>query len=333
MAKIIKLKNGYYATKIYDKRLQKQKQISAPSKTELKEKVAVYLSDITTPSSNMSIKAAIESFITNRTAVASPSTIKGYRQLQRTYYDGIAHYTISGIQSADIQKEINKWSENLSPKTVRNIYGLLITSIKAADPYKRINVTLPQKAVVEYSLPNENDVSSMIKKADRDLKIAILLASIGTLRRGEVCALEYSDINDCSIHVHADMIQNENKEWIVKPIPKNGSSDRYIDFPQAVIDEIGTGEGRILSCNPNALTHRFTRLREQLGINCRFHDLRHYAASIMHAIGVPDQYIMKRGGWKSDSTLKKVYRNTLSEIEKEFSNKTNDYMSKLLISD
>ena len=36
----------------------------------------------------------------------------------------------------------------------------------------------------------------------------------------------------------------------------------------------------------------------------RFHDLRHYAASTMHAIGVPDQYIMQRGGWSSGKTLK-----------------------------
>lgn len=38
----------------------------------------------------------------------------------------------------------------------------------------------------------------------------------------------------------------------------------------------------------------------------RFHDLRYYSASIMHAIGVPDVYIMERGGWSSDKTLKKI---------------------------
>ena len=43
----------------------------------------------------------------------------------------------------------------------------------------------------------------------------------------------------------------------------------------------------------------------------RFHDLRHYAASIMHAIGVPDQYILQRGGWASDNVMKSVYRNVI----------------------
>jgi hypothetical protein len=50
----------------------------------------------------------------------------------------------------------------------------------------------------------------------------------------------------------------------------------------------------------------------------------------MHAIGIPDQYIMERGGWSSDKILKSVYRNTLKEKGKEFSDKTNEYMEKLL---
>ena len=31
----------------------------------------------------------------------------------------------------------------------------------------------------------------------------------------------------------------------------------------------------------------------------------------MHAIGVPDQYILQRGGWASDNIMKSVYRNTI----------------------
>lgn len=49
----------------------------------------------------------------------------------------------------------------------------------------------------------------------------------------------------------------------------------------------------------------------------RFHDLRHYQASILHAMGVPDKYIMERGGWKTDSTLKNIYQHTMSDKRKE----------------
>ena len=41
--------------------------------------------------------------------------------------------------------------------------------------------------------------------------------------------------------------------------------------------------------------------------------LRHYCASIQHALGIPDAYIMQRGGWNSDAVLKQVYRHALSD--------------------
>ena len=53
----------------------------------------------------------------------------------------------------------------------------------------------------------------------------------------------------------------------------------------------------------------------------RFHDLRHYSASIMHAIGILDQYIMASGGWKTDTVLKAVYRNVINDEQKKFTDK------------
>ncbi|SHL20434.1 hypothetical protein SAMN02745136_04351 [Anaerocolumna jejuensis DSM 15929] len=39
---------------------------------------------------------------------------------------------------------------------------------------------------------------------------------------------------------------------------------------------------------------------------------------IMHALNVPDQYIMQRGGWSSDKTLKEVYRGTINDYEQKY---------------
>ena len=61
----------------------------------------------------------------------------------------------------------------------------------------------------------------------------------------------------------------------------------------------------------------------------RFHDLRHYCASIQHAIGIPDAYIMQRGGWGSDGVLKEVYRHAMSDKENEMNTKANDNFNNL----
>ena len=42
----------------------------------------------------------------------------------------------------------------------------------------------------------------------------------------------------------------------------------------------------------------------------------------MHAIDIPDQYIMQRGEWSSDKTLKAIYRGTIEEYMQKFTNMT-----------
>ena len=59
----------------------------------------------------------------------------------------------------------------------------------------------------------------------------------------------------------------------------------------------------------------------------RFHDLRHYSASSMHASGILDQYIMARGGWKTDTVLKAVYRNVINDEQKKFTDKIKSHFT------
>lgn len=53
------------------------------------------------------------------------------------------------------------------------------------------------------------------------------------------------------------------------------------------MDRICTKSGHIVNLTSNQITQQFGRKLKQLDIpRFRFHDLSHYAASIMHAIGV-----------------------------------------------
>lgn len=60
----------------------------------------------------------------------------------------------------------------------------------------------------------------------------------------------------------------------------------------------------------------------------RFHGLRHYVASIMHAIGVPDQYIMQ-WEWTTDGVMKRVYRNTIDRETAKQTQKINSHFQRL----
>ena len=324
MAKATKLPSGNWRVLVYAN--GHRKSFTAPTKKEAEYQASQWLMS-ETESEDATIKDAIERFINNRSAINSPTTILAYRSMQKNCFSEIENKNISKIKSEDIQKFINNLSKDYSPKYVKNAYGLLRASIQALNPNKPINVRLPQSKPIEYRLPTDEDIKKLLETADNELRLAIMLAAMGTLREGEVCALQYEDIKGNTIHVHQNMIF-EGKKYIIKDIPKTQSSDRYITYPKNVIKEIGKGEGLIFQSNPKAICNRYRRLvkRCNLDISTRFHDLRHYAASAMHAMGIPDQYIMEVGGWKSDTVLKSVYRNTLDDRRKEFEEIRNKYM-------
>lgn len=43
---------------------------------------------------------------------------------------------------------------------------------------------------------------------------------------------------------------------------------------------------------PNGIAKEFSKLSEKFRIACSFHGLRHYYASIMDALGIPENYQM-----------------------------------------
>lgn len=308
---------------------------TAPTRKEAEYLAMQFLMSEREKNDHIKVGHAIDKYIEHRSAILSPSTIRGYRTIQRNNIDAIADMRVEDVTSEDIQRFINLLSQSLSAKTVRNVFGLVKSAILAVEPFKPINVRLPQKEVANRRIPTDAEVKRLLEesKSDEYLYKAILLASIGTLRRGEVCALTYEDIIGNVIHVHSDMVADENHQYAIKPMPKTSTSDRYIELSDDIIKELGTGTGRIVPITPNALGARYRVLCAKLDMNFRFHDLRHYAASIMHAIGIPDQYIMQRGGWKTDDILKSVYRNVLEDKKNEFSQKTNSYMDNLLPKD
>lgn len=125
----------------------------------------------------------------------------------------------------------------LKPKTIRNYYGFVSAVLVNAG----INVRpprLPQKERPEIYIPDEATVRKLLQIVEgTELEIPVMLAAFGPLRRGEICALSMDDIKDGVCHVHHDLAQNADGEWVMKA-PKTYSSDRYIELPDFVADAI-----------------------------------------------------------------------------------------------
>lgn len=281
----------------------------------------------------LTIHEAIGKYLDVKRHVLSPSTVRGYEGLQRNYFsDDFGARKLEDLTNPIIQLWISDLSSRLSPKTVRNAYALFTATMDMFYPDFRLQITLPAKKRPELYCPSDEDVKKLLRHIEgTELEIAVLLAAFGPLRRGEICALTDEDIHGNKITVNKSMVQGPDKDWCIKQ-PKTYGSYREIEFPDFVIKRISGIKGRIIKSTPTRITGRFIEAIESTDIpRFRFHDLRHYSASIMHAIGVPDQYILQRGGWISDNVMKSVYRNAI-DIETEKQNrKINDHFSELKI--
>ena len=79
--------------------------------------------------SRRTLSSAIEYYITNREKLLSPSTIRGYRTIQRTRFQSLMSKPVSMINERQLQAAINTELRTASPKTVKNAAGLILSVI------------------------------------------------------------------------------------------------------------------------------------------------------------------------------------------------------------
>lgn len=330
------LPSGSFRVQVYDytdKAGKKHyKSFTAPTKRQAQALAADWKANREKmPETDMTLYEAVGRYIDLKRAVLSPSTLTGYTAIQKTYFSGdFGKHMLSSLTNIVVQTWVSDLSVIRSPKTVRNAYGLLSATLDVFMPDLHLKSTLPAKKRPELYCPSDDDVKKLLEHIKgTDLEIAVMLAAFGPLRRGEICALTSDDIHGNTITVSKSMVQGPDNQWYIKQ-PKTYGSYREIDFPDFVIDRIKDINGKIVNTTPSRISGLFIKAITETDVpRFRFHDLRHYAASIMHAIGVPDQYILKRGGWISDNVMKSVYRNAIDSETVKQNKKINDHFKAL----
>lgn len=323
-----KLPSGKYRTRIYID----GKQVSFTAETKRESmRLANQAMNMRTLQ-HITIMQCVDSYIESKENMLSPATIREYKNT-RKYFEPIAHIKTDKIKRADIQKFVSDLSINHSPKTVKNIYGVLSASLDLICDL-RFKIDLPQKQLIDYNIPSEREFQLLIENASPELRKCILLAGIGTLRRGEISALTFADLNGNDLHVHSCMVKDEFNEWVIKQ-PKTTTSNRHVILPSFVVDLLGNGkqDAHIVSMLPVSITDAFCDLRDSLGLHCRFHDLRHYSISLAHSLGIPDKVMMDKSGICNDSTFKKIYRNTIEADAKTYNDLLNEYFEQKIKAD
>lgn len=297
------------------------------------EAEALYHDRIVTDDCQMTVGDAIDKLIELKETVLSPSTVMGYRVVRRTCLQGLMETRLCDLNSPVVQKEISREAQSKSPKTVRNAYGLLSATIKQFYPQLILQISLPQKQKEEIEIPSLEHIETVIdaaeKGGDHELALAIMLGAQLGLRRSEMCALTFGDIKNGSVRIEKALVLDESGKWQIKP-PKSTAGYRTIPLTEQIRERLKSHvEGphaTILQSNPNSITHRFERLQKRLGLKAyRFHDLRHYNASVMISLGIPTMYITRRLGHSSDDMVKRVYGHLIHDKQEDINRQMTEY--------
>jgi integrase len=248
----------------------------------------------------------------------------------------------------DFYRSLHK--EGLSPASVRRYHSILSAALGRAvkwdwipsNPADKASPPGPSRSKAQ--APPLVAIQTLITKAqeqDPVLALAIALAATTGARRGELCALRWSDVDwerrtikiDQSVTaISQEITVGETKTHQRRDIAIDESviaSLRGREVEQnSLAREIGVtlvDDPFILSramdgstpCRPDTLTGAYRRLTTKLGVGGHFHELRHFAATTAVASGTDIRTVSHRLGHSDPRVTLKVYAHAVEARDRE----------------
>lgn len=269
---------------------------------------------------SLTLDEAMQRYIDSKSSICSPSTIAGYCRVKKTYFKALMRVKLEKLTPEMIQIAIDEASINHSPKSVRNAYSLLHSTLNIYNKSIDLrNISLPAKQKVEVIVPTTEEVNKLLEVSDEYIRVPILLSSQGSLRRSEICALTPDDFTDIGVKISKAIV--EDKDYmLVEKGTKTYAGTRFVPLSKELITECK--KWKHFGIKPKTLTNHFYRCRDKADVSpFKFHALRHYFASELHAQGVPDKYICEVGGWETTAILQNIYQHTMRDKQSEMSDK------------
>lgn len=267
---------------------------------------------------NTTLSQAIDKYISSRENVLSPSTIRGYRIIQRTRFQNVMDSPISSI--LDWQKIVNSEAKLCSAKTLHNSW-MFIASVIMREIGTRPTVTLPQipKNERPYLSPRQIDI---FVRAVNGTSVEIpALLGLCSLRCSEILGLYWKnvDLENGTVHVQGATVRGEDGKLIHKNTNKNTSSDRIVPIMPQLLNALRSvpthnPDDLVVNCSQNSIYTRVNTICRnndlpEIGV----HGLRHSFASLAYHLGIPYKVAMEIGGWSDDYTMQKIYTHIAQE--------------------
>ncbi|MHB8438497.1 MAG: tyrosine-type recombinase/integrase, partial [Acidimicrobiales bacterium] len=282
----------------------------------------------------------------------SPTTMRTYRaQIEGTIRPRLGKVPLNRLTAKHLDDLYGSMkAEGKVAKTIRNHHAIISSALHQGVRWSwvRSNVAElakpPRVAQRRVTAPSVEDVRSIIVAAEeRDPRLAplLMLGALTGMRRGELCALRWTDVK-------LDVGEIEvARSLVVVPgglAEKTTKTDRV---RRVALDEVGVAlltqhreqvekwvreaEGEIADdafvfspyveattpFRPDNVTGFFVRVRDSLGLkSVRLHDLRNFTATQLIGAGVDVRTVAGRLGHSDASLTLRVYAHVIEERDR-----------------
>lgn len=298
--------------------------------------------------------------IREKDGTIEPSTVRGYRADNKLIARYLGDVRLGELTIPDVTKWMSDMTaDKYAPKTCCKAFRLFKMALKWAQAQDLITKNPcdfckpPKRGRTPINALNRDDRTRMLKLAraaqPQPLGFAIELALTTGMRRGEVCALRWSDLNDDGTITVSHALGSGKGGFYIKE-PKTGCSARTIPLtahlftmlsaikrdseriarefglPKSEPFILGTQEPESRPYNPTQLGKDFAAFVKMNRFDCTFHDLRHTFATMMIANGCDVRTVASYLGHASVSMTLNVYadvdpdakRAAVSKVEDSF---------------
>ncbi|GCF06864.1 tyrosine-type recombinase/integrase [Dictyobacter arantiisoli] len=286
-------------------------------------------------------------------------TYQHYESLIRNHVvPTIGHITLQKLTAQHVQSLYNdKINDNLAPRTVAMMHAILHSALDNAVRWSLVSrnvtdlVSIPRVTRRhEVKVLNPTEAKRLIEAADgHRLKFLLILAITTGMRRGELLALRWSDIDfDQHILQVQRTVNRLGKYGFVENPPKTKSGRRRIVLSSVAIDALRgqqkmQDDARALAgdqweehglvfaniygrfMDPNRVGELFHGLLKKAGLPAmRFHDLRHSAATILLTLGVHPKVVQELLGHSTIVMTMDTYSHLLPSMQQDAMDKMDD---------